>query len=64
MEHMDDTFAKDIVHRVGCTVVSVNCRLAPEAPFPAALEDCYAALRRAIGFESAKAASAGAGFNG
>lgn len=33
-----------LVAELSCTIASVNYRLAPEAPFPGPLDDCYAAL--------------------
>ena len=41
----DDIICSNIVEQVGCVVVSVAYRLAPEHPYPAAVEDCYAALQ-------------------
>ena len=41
----DDRLMKQLVKRIGCVALSVDYRLAPEHPFPAPVEDCYAGLR-------------------
>ena len=41
----NDTDCKTLVRDVGCVVVAVEYRLAPEHPYPAPLEDCYAGLK-------------------
>ena len=43
MAHMSR--AVDLVKRFGAVVLSPGYRLAPWAPYPAAMDDCYAALR-------------------
>jgi acetyl esterase len=44
-----DSAARLLVERAGVIVVAVDYRLAPEHPYPAALEDCYAVLQWAVG---------------
>jgi acetyl esterase/lipase len=38
-----DPMCRSLCHKAGCLVMTVDYRLAPENPFPSALEDCYAA---------------------
>ncbi|BBZ36945.1 alpha/beta hydrolase [Mycobacterium conspicuum] len=64
---MDDRLCARFATRLGITVASVEYRLAPEHPYPAALQDCYAALTWLAGLpgvDSARVAIGGASAGG
>jgi acetyl esterase len=62
---MNDTANAALCEKHRITVISVDYRLAPEHPFPAAPDDCFAALRwvaaeaEALGFDGARIAVGG-----
>ena len=66
----DDRLMQQLVKRIGCVAVSVDYRLAPEHPFPAPVEDCYAGLKwlfahaNELGVEPSRIAIGGASGGG
>lgn len=48
-----DALCRTLCNEIGCRLVAVDYRLAPEHPFPAAIEDALAALRWVLGHAEA-----------
>jgi len=67
---MDDILCERFVQTANCVVVSVDYRLAPEHPYPAAIEDCYTGLvwmtteATSLGIDVKRVAIAGASGGG
>ncbi|MDK8181765.1 alpha/beta hydrolase [Paenibacillus sp. UMB4589-SE434] len=67
---MDDVLCERFVQAAHCVVVSVDYRRAPEHPYPAAIEDCYAGLvwmtdeAESLGIDVDRVAIAGASGGG
>ena len=66
----DDLKARGLTKALDCVLASVEYRLAPEHPFPAPVEDCYAALKwlagnaGRLGIDSKRIAIGGASAGG
>ncbi len=41
----NDVYCKTLVRELNCVVAAVEYRLAPENPYPAPMDDCYAGLK-------------------
>jgi acetyl esterase len=54
-----DSICRALASLVPCMVVSVGYRLAPEHPFPAAVDDCYAGLKWVASHSSELGAASG-----
>lgn len=67
---MDDAYLARFVKDLGIVVVSVDYRLAPRHPYPAAIDDCYTALKwvhaqaKILGIDASRIAVGGSSAGG